>query len=83
MGSVTYISEYKGRQTVETLEALLTLARSGKLTGLIFACKYDETHHGVGITGDYRTDPIVALGVSGRLLRVLGRYADQLTDFAD
>lgn len=74
--AVTRISEYRSSDTVTALEELLVLAKQGTLTGMVFACKYDHWHHGVGVTGDYRRDPIPALGVAGRLFRMLNRFAD-------
>lgn len=75
--TVTKITEYRTRDTVKALEELLEMAKAGKLTGLVFACKYGPWDHGIGVVGDYYKDPIPALAIAGRLFRALNKFADE------
>lgn len=74
--SVTKIAEFRSKETVAVLEELLADARLGKITGFAFACKYGEKNHGIGLTGDYRKDPIEVLAVHGRIQHVLNTLVD-------
>ena len=49
------------------LEALLAHARSGRVTGLVFAAYTNKGCHGIGITGTYETDILAALACLARL----------------
>lgn len=74
--SITKISEHQTKNTVEALEHLLFLAKSGELTGALFVCKYSHWHHAVWATGDYLKDPMPAVGASARMTRMLNRLVD-------
>lgn len=73
--NVITIKEYRNQDTVDTLEKLLEMARSGKVTGLIYTVRLDDWNHGVGVTGYYREDPISGLGAVGRVFDVLNQAA--------
>ncbi|MCU1282328.1 MAG: hypothetical protein JWM53_5874 [bacterium] len=75
--NVTRITEHNEHNLGKTLDELRKLYDEGKLTGLVFACKYGPMDHGIGIAGDYYDDPIPALAVAGRLFRALNRFADE------
>lgn len=76
--NITKIAEYKNRNTVAVLEELLQQAKHGDITGFAFACKLGETLHGIGLTGDYRADPIQGLSITARLQHLLNRAVDGL-----
>lgn len=59
--------------TIATLEALLTQARSGAIYGLAFIVKYAPTQHEPGVTGDYRRDPTAAVGAAMKLVDALSQ----------
>lgn len=67
MATVTSISEYRARTIRATLEDLIRLNDSGEMTGLAFACKIGDDHHGIGLAGDYLTDPVQVLAVTARI----------------
>ncbi len=74
--AVTSIVEYRNKETVAVLEELLDQARRGEITGFAFACKIGAQNHGIGLTGDYREDPIAALAVTARIAHVLNGLYD-------
>lgn len=67
MAKVTEIREYRARNIRATLERLIALVDSGEMTGLAFACKIGDSHHGIGLAGDYREDPVQVLAVTARI----------------
>lgn len=74
--AVTSIIEYRNKETVAVLEQLLEQARKGEISGFAFACKLGGKDHGIGITGDYRADPIATLAIAGRISHVLNELYD-------
>ena len=70
------ISEYKTKDTGAVLRELTAQWEAGELTALAFACKIGDRHHGIGITDDYRRDPLSALGVSVRIQHVINQLID-------
>lgn len=78
--AVTHIAEWKARSTVEVLRALLAKAERGKISGFVFACKEDNRHQGIGMTGDYRDDPLQALAVNERIRHVVNAMIDAHAD---
>lgn len=74
--SVTSIIEFRNKETISVLEELLAQARAGDISGFAFACKYGGNRHGIGLTGDYRKDPIEALAVTARIAHVLNTLYD-------
>lgn len=74
--NVTHIEEFRNKETIGVLEELLELAKAGQITGFVFACKYNSKRHGIGLTGDYRKDPIEALAISARIIHVLNTLHD-------
>lgn len=75
--SVTRIAEWKARGTVEVLRALLEKAEDGRISGIVFACKEGNQHQGIGLTGDYRDDPVQVLAVNERIRHVVNRLIDR------
>lgn len=67
MPKVIEIREYRSRSIRTTLEGLIALVDSGEMTGLAFACKIGDLHHGIGLAGDYREDPLQVLSVTARI----------------
>lgn len=67
MAKVTSIREYRARSVRATLEELIRLVDSGEMTGLAFACKIGDFHHGIGLAGDYQDDPAQVLAVTARI----------------
>jgi hypothetical protein len=67
MGAVIRITEFRDRVTVSALEDMLARAKRGEIRGLCFAFKLDAGHHGIGLTGEYFTDPTDVLAVVSRI----------------
>jgi hypothetical protein len=65
--AVIRITEYQNRDTVSALEDMLARARRGEILGLCFAYKIDQKNHGIGLTGEYITDPTDVLAVVSRI----------------
>lgn len=86
MAKVTEIREYQARSIRASLEQLLELVDSGKITGFAFACKFSDRHHGIGLAGDYREDPAQVLAVTARINHRINQIMDGQrepdTDFA-
>lgn len=79
--SVTKISDYRGKKTVEVLRQLLREAEKGQIQGIAFAVRLGPKHHGMGLTGEYHSDPLLALAAVGRITYRLHRMAEiQETD---
>ncbi len=74
---VTKLSEYKSRETVETLEKLLEQARRGEIHGLLFCVRLGIKSHAMGLAGEYAKDPVMAVAVTSRMLHRLNIYADE------
>ncbi len=58
------------------LRALLRKAERGEISGLVFACKERGRVQGVGVTGEYRDDPIQVLGVNERIRHLVNGLLD-------
>lgn len=71
------IIEWKTNETVEVLEELLKLAKDGEITGLMFSYKLLGHRGGIGLTGEYRKDPISVLQPAARLSHILNRMFDR------
>lgn len=67
MTVVVRIVEYKNRDTISALEDMLGRAKRGEILGLCFSYKIDQGHHGIGLTGEYITDPTDVLAVASRI----------------
>jgi hypothetical protein len=65
--AVIRITEYKNRDTISLLREALELAVDGKVTGVCLAMKFDQTHHGVALAGEYFDDPTDVLAVVSRI----------------
>jgi len=78
--NVTRIAEWKHKDTIEALEYLLAMAKRGEITGFIYGVRVGDWHHGIGVTGHYRDDPIAGLGATGRIFSALNRLAEQASE---
>jgi hypothetical protein len=67
MSAVVRIVEYLNRDTISALEDMLARARRGEVLGLCFAFKTGPGHHGIGLTGEYISDPTDVLAVASRI----------------
>lgn len=76
MAKVTAIREYRTRSIRATLEELIRLVDTGEMTGLAFACKIGDSHHGIGLAGDYQDDPAQVLAVTARIKYLINRILD-------
>lgn len=52
---------------IGALEELLCDARAGKIDSFLWASKFGEHHHGIGLAGDYRENPAQVLTVTSRI----------------
>ncbi len=48
---------------VTTLENMLKTARQGRMKGLMYVTRVDETDHGIHVVGAYRNNPCECLSV--------------------
>lgn len=71
----TTIRTYIAQDTIEVCEAISAKARRGEITGMIFAIREGEFDHGIGATGDYRKDPLLAKQVVGGLFDLFSELA--------
>jgi hypothetical protein len=79
--SKTTLRTYIQQDTIEVCEAILAKAKRGEITGMIFALREGEFDHGIGATGDYRDDPLLAKQVVGGLFDLFSELAKpQRTD---
>lgn len=65
--TVTRIDEYTARDTVMVLRELLVRAESGRMHGLVFCFKSAPHRHRYGFAGQYRSNPVEALGCITRM----------------
>lgn len=65
--AVIRITEYKNRETVSLLREALEKAIKGEVLGVCLAMKYDQTNHGIALTGEYFDDPTDVLAIASRL----------------
>jgi|GEM_PF-5842830 len=66
------------REMVEGLEVLLELARSGKVTGMVYGVKHGPGDHSVGILGCFTEKPYAGKRLADRLSSVLDKKAQEL-----
>jgi hypothetical protein len=72
MPTVTKLSEYRNRETLELLEALLTRAREGDLTGIVFCASLSNGRHTMGWSGPLKHNPELALKACTNLSERIG-----------
>lgn len=77
MGKLTRIEEWKNRDTILVLKELLEMAESGEVTGLAFSCKIGEVQHGIGLTGDYASDPAQIFAIVSRAQHIVNGRLDR------
>jgi len=81
MTPVTTLAEWKAKPTVDVLRALLEKAERGEISGLLYVTKEGRRRpQRIGLTGDYRDDPIQALAVTERVRHVVNGMIDGNTD---
>lgn len=56
------LATYRAKEAVIALEALLDLARSGALKGLVYVAETDDPAPLAGLCGSYKREPLKALG---------------------
>lgn len=71
LGSVVSISEYRNRETIETLENLLQKAKDGDIQGIIYAVKMEHGPQTVGFAGHYAHAPVSGLTAAARVFELL------------
>ena len=76
MTSVTKMTAWKSKPTVDVLRALLAKAERGEISGLLYVCKEGRRPQTIGLTGDYRDDPVQVLAVNERVRHVVNRMID-------
>lgn len=65
------------QDTVAAIEKLLNDARTGRLTGAIFSCKFSTWHRGVYAVGDYAESPEEAVEAVTYMARALVGIKDR------
>lgn len=65
------------KDTIKAIEKLLSDARTGKLTGAIFTCKFSTWHRGVYAVGDYAKNPDEAVEAVTEMARALVGIKDR------
>jgi hypothetical protein len=68
-------ASWANRDSIEVLEEALEEFKAGKFTGLLFAFRLDEKHHGVGATGYYKDHPQDVVDIAGQIFKY---YSDKL-----
>lgn len=72
--NVLPLTRRRTADTVAALAELLNRARAGEIQGFMFVAKYRHGHE-PGATGDYRSDPVNALGAAAKLWAALNEAA--------
>jgi hypothetical protein len=67
MAAAIRIVEYLNRDTISSLEDMLSRAKRGEIHGLCFSFKTAAGMHEIGLTGEYFTDPTDVLAVASRI----------------
>jgi hypothetical protein len=80
--AVVRITEYKSRDVVTLLREALGMALKGQIRGVCLAMKFDDSHHGITLAGEYSDDPTDVLAVTSRIafevnLLVRERHGDE------
>lgn len=71
----TMLHTYTQQDTIEVCEAIIAKARRGEITGMIFALREGPHDHGIGVTGFYRDDPLLAKQIVGGLFDLFSELA--------
>jgi hypothetical protein len=61
---------------VDVLRALLEKAERGEISALLYVAKEGREPQRIGMTGDYREDPIQVLAVNERIRHVVNDLLD-------
>lgn len=70
--------ENVNKEMIEGLEALLELAKSGKVTGMVYGIKHGPGDHSVGILGCFTEKPYAGKRLADKLSSVLDKKAQEL-----
>ena len=76
MASVVKLAEWRARPTVDALRALLAKAERGEISGLLYVAKEGRRPQRVGLTGEFRDDPIQALAITERVRHMINGLVD-------
>lgn len=68
------LTRYRSQEVVDVLEELLSMARTGELSGLAYVIKTAPSTHSAGAAGDYRRFPEQALKATFALERRLAEW---------
>jgi len=76
VSEIVKISDYKSRDTMDVLKLLMDQVDRGEIRGLVFVARLGPKHHGMGMTGEYHSDPLLALAAVSRVTYRLNRLAE-------
>lgn len=65
------LENYRRKEVVDALEALLAAAKAGEVQGLVYVVKVGPDEHRAGTVGVYRRHPEKALSATFQLERAL------------
>lgn len=77
--AVTKINFRQSKETEQVLERLLEKNRQGEISGLIFCVQLAMKEHGMGVTGDFRRNPLSAVAATSRMLHRINQRVDEET----
>lgn len=69
---VIYLRKLKNKETVDVLKRLLEQAENGDLHGICFCTQLGNQEHVMGVSGAYRTNPLLAIAATSQMLKRLG-----------
>jgi hypothetical protein len=75
MAKISTLHTYIQQDTIEVCQAIIAKAQRGEITGMIFALREGPYDHGIGVTGSYREDPLLAKQVVGGLFDLFSDMA--------
>ena len=78
MPTITRITEFQNKELINLLDDWLQLAKKGELTGIAYAVRFNNFHHGMGIAGTYVYDPAAASAVIGHLKNAVDKRAKDI-----
>lgn len=61
---------------MDVLKALLAKAERGEISGFLYVTKEGRRPQQIGMTGDYRDNPVQVLAVNERIRHVVNRLVD-------
>lgn len=78
MTALLKLVEYKARDTVEILKALLSIALKGKLRGMVICYRDDDGEEHTLFTGVYKERPSKAAGAALRMGLTLMQASNEI-----